>query len=67
MDAIEFAYDHAKYGECSDDPVMEIVLPSLSDSTAAPKGQHTLSAHVMYVPHSLKGLDQKLEMRYTSA
>ena len=55
MDAIEFAYDHAKYGECSDDPVMEIVLPSLSDSTAAPKGQHTLSAHVMYVPHSLKG------------
>ena len=55
MDAIEFAYDHAKYGECSDNPVMEIVLPSLSDSSAAPEGKHTLSAHVMYVPHSLKG------------
>lgn len=55
MDAIEFAYDHAKYGECSNDPVMEVVLPSLSDASAAPKGQHTLSAHIMYIPHNLKG------------
>lgn len=55
MDAIEFAFDSAKYGECSDHPVMELVLPSLSDPSAAPEGKHTLSAHVMYVPHSLKG------------
>jgi len=55
MDAIEFAYDHAKYGECSDNPVMEIVLPSLSDPSSAPEGKHTLSAHVMYVPHTVKG------------
>ena len=59
MDAIEFAYDHAKYGECSNDPVMEVVLPSLSDASAAPKGQHTLSAHVMYIPHNLKGDGQR--------
>ncbi|MDE0747034.1 MAG: NAD(P)/FAD-dependent oxidoreductase [Porticoccaceae bacterium] len=54
MDAIEFAFDHAKYGEYSDSPVMEILLPSVKDSTLAPKGCHVLSAHVMYIPHSLK-------------
>ncbi len=55
MDAIEFAYDDAKYGECSQKPVMEIVIPSLYDSTLAPAGQHVLSAHVMYAPYRLNG------------
>lgn len=55
MDAIEFAYDDAKYGGCSERPVMEVTLPSLSDSTLAPAGHHVLSAHVMYVPRHLKG------------
>jgi phytoene dehydrogenase-like protein len=55
MDAIEFAFDHAKYGECTADPVMEIVVPSLHDASLAPSGQHVLSAHVMYAPYRLKG------------
>jgi phytoene dehydrogenase-like protein len=55
LDAIEFAYDDAKYGECSKRPVMEIVIPSLNDASLAPDGQHVLSAHVMYVPYRLKG------------
>ena len=55
LDAIEFAYDDAKYGECSGNPVMEIVVPSLHDASLAPEGQHVLSAHVMYVPYKLKG------------
>jgi phytoene dehydrogenase-like protein len=55
MDAIEFAFDNAKYGECPDEPVMEIVVPSLHDASLAPAGQHVLSAHVMYVPNQLKG------------
>ncbi|MDH4256804.1 MAG: NAD(P)/FAD-dependent oxidoreductase, partial [Gammaproteobacteria bacterium] len=54
MDAIEFAYDDAKYGECSKNPVMEITVPSITDTSLAPAGQHVLSAHVMYVPHALK-------------
>jgi len=54
LDAIEFAYDDAKYGECSADPVMEVVVPSLADASLAPSGQHVLSAHVMYVPRELK-------------
>jgi phytoene dehydrogenase-like protein len=54
MDSIEFAYDDAKYGQCSKQPVMEIVIPSLFDDSLAPAGQHVLSAHVMYTPYELK-------------
>ena len=55
MDTIEFAYDEAKYGEYSQQPVMEIVIPSLGDASLAPSGQHVLSAHVMYAPYQQKG------------
>jgi len=55
LDAIEFAYDDAKYGECPTKPVMEIVIPSVHDASLAPSGQHVLSAHVMFVPYRLKG------------
>ena len=55
MDAIEFSFDDAKYGECPAEPVMEVTIPSLRDTTLAPDGKHVLSAHVMYVPYRLKG------------
>lgn len=55
MDAIEFAYDDAKFGVCSADPVMEITVPSVREASLAPVGKHVLSAHVMYVPFRLKG------------
>jgi phytoene dehydrogenase-like protein len=55
MDTIEFAFDNAKHGECPEQPVMEIVIPSVHDDTLSPNGQHVLSAHVMYVPYRLKG------------
>ena len=55
LDAIEFAFDDAKYGRWSEHPVMEITLPSVHDASLAPPDQHVLSAHVMFVPHDLKG------------
>lgn len=55
LDAIEFAFDDAKYGICSKEPVMEITVPSLHDNSLAPTGQHVLSAHVMFVPYQLEG------------
>jgi phytoene dehydrogenase-like protein len=55
LDAIEFAFDDAKYGESSANPVMEIAIPSLQDASLAPDGRHVLSAHVMYVPYERKG------------
>jgi len=55
MDTMEFAFDASKHGELPENPVMEVVIPSAHDATLAPEGQHVLSAHVMYVPHTLKG------------
>lgn len=55
MDAIEFAFDDAKYGQCSEHPVLEVTVPSLDEPSLAPSGQHVLSAHVMFVPYRLKG------------
>jgi phytoene dehydrogenase-like protein len=55
VDALEFAFDDSKYGRCSAEPVMEIVLPSHVDPSLAPAGKHVLSAHVMYIPRHLKG------------
>jgi phytoene dehydrogenase-like protein len=54
-DALEFAFDDAKYGEYSANPVVEFLIPSLHDTALAPEGQHVLSAQVMYVPAILKG------------
>jgi phytoene dehydrogenase-like protein len=55
MDAIEFAWDEAKHGGFADEPVMELLVPSMHDASLAPSGQHVLSANVMYVPHRLRG------------
>lgn len=54
MDYVERAFNPAKYGETSRQPVMEITLPSVHDSALAPEGQHVLSAVVQYVPYELK-------------
>ena len=55
LDALEFNFDEAKYGECPQDPVVEFVIPSVHEPALAPDGKHVLSAHVMYVPYALKG------------
>jgi len=55
LDALEFAYDDAKYGESSENPVMELFLPSVHEASLAPAGSHVLSAHIMYVPYDYKG------------
>lgn len=49
---VEHAFNHAKYGECSTEPVMEITLPSLHDDSLAPAGKHVLSAVVQWTPHA---------------
>jgi phytoene dehydrogenase-like protein len=54
LEHIERAFNHAKYGEFSASPVMEITVPSLNDATLAPEGQHVLSAIVQYAPYALK-------------
>jgi phytoene dehydrogenase-like protein len=54
LEHIEHAYNHAKYGEFSAAPIMEITVPTANDPTLAPAGQHVLSAIVQYAPYALK-------------
>ena len=51
---VENAFNPAKYGAFSADPVMEITLPSMGDPNLAPPGACVLSALVQYAPYDLK-------------
>ena len=53
LDFIERAYDDAKYGRPSQEPVLEITMPSAVDPTLAPEGQHVMSMFVQYAPYKL--------------
>jgi phytoene dehydrogenase-like protein len=52
-DYIERAYDDAKYGRPSAQPVIEFQLPSVVDPTVAPEGRHLMSMFVQYAPYEL--------------
>ena len=55
MQAIENAYDYAKYGEYAQQLPMEALIPSVHDDSLAPAGKHVLSAQVQYAPYRVKG------------
>jgi phytoene dehydrogenase-like protein len=52
---VERAFNPAKYGEFSTDPVIELTFPSVRDESLAPAGKHVMSAIVQYAPYALKG------------
>jgi phytoene dehydrogenase-like protein len=52
---IERAYNHAKYGEFSSAPILEITVPTLADAALAPAGTHVLSVVAQYAPYQLAG------------
>jgi phytoene dehydrogenase-like protein len=54
VDALETAYDEAKYGAFSSRPFLDIVIPSLTDPSVAPPGKHVMSIFVQYAPYHLK-------------
>lgn len=53
-DYVERAFNHCKYGEFSTQPVFEISIPTVHDTSLAPDGKHVLSAVVQYAPRELK-------------
>lgn len=53
LDYIERAFDDAKYGLPSKEPILEITIPSVVDSTLAPPGQHVMNIFVQYAPYKL--------------
>jgi phytoene dehydrogenase-like protein len=54
MRYVEHAFNHAKYGEYSKAPVLEITIPSLADSSMAPRGNHVMSVTASFAPYDLK-------------
>jgi phytoene dehydrogenase-like protein len=54
QDYIERAFDDAKYGMPSRDPVLECTMPSSVDPTVAPPGKHLMSMFIQYAPYKLK-------------
>lgn len=65
LEYLEHAYNHAKYGEYSSAPALEITVPTLNDPALAPAGRHVLSAVVQYAPYALKGGWLKERDRFT--
>jgi phytoene dehydrogenase-like protein len=51
---VERAFNPAKYGEFSPEPVVEMTFPSFRDDTLAPTGKHVMSAVVQYAPYGLR-------------
>ncbi len=51
---IERAFNPAKYGELPSEPMIEVVIPSLSDPSLCNDGAHVMSAIVQYAPYDLK-------------
>lgn len=54
QDYIERAFDDAKYGRPSRDPILECTLPSAVDPSVAPPGKHLMSMFIQYAPYHLK-------------
>lgn len=54
IDYMERAYDQAKYGDFSERPFLNVVIPSLVDPSVAPPGKHVVSIFVQYAPYQIK-------------
>ena len=61
MEAIERAFDDAKYGQTSRVPILECTLPSMVDPGVAPAGKHLMSMFIQYAPFNLKGTTWETE------
>jgi len=54
MKYVDNAFNHAKYGEYSTAPIMDISIPTVNDPGLAPAGKHVLSAIVQFAPYELR-------------
>jgi phytoene dehydrogenase-like protein len=55
LDAMEQAWDDAKYGRPSARPVLEVTIPTTYDDSLAPDGIHLMSIFAQYAPYRLAG------------
>lgn len=57
LDYLERAFDRAKYGELSDEPWLDITIPSVLEPDLAPAGAHVMSIYAHYAPFRLRAGD----------
>ena len=55
MKRMERAYDDWKAGTWSQDPYVDMLIPTLNDPTMAPPGKHFMSCFVQYCPYRIDG------------
>lgn len=55
LNYLEQASDAFKYHQHSAKPYLEVVIPSLLDSSRAPEGQHVMSIWAQYFPYDIEG------------
>jgi phytoene dehydrogenase-like protein len=53
LDTTERAFDDAKYGWPSTEPILDVTLPSAVDPSLAPEGRHVMNIFVQYAPYKL--------------
>ena len=54
LEYIQRAFDCTKYGRYSEHPYLDILIPSLTDPSMAPRGQHLMSITAKYAPYELR-------------
>ena len=57
LDYLERAADDAKYGRFSEQPFLEITIPSIGDPSLAPAGKHVMSVWMQSAPYHLRAGD----------
>ncbi len=55
IDDVERAFDAVKYRQYSEKPVLDIAVPTASDSSLAPDGHEVVSILAQYAPYNLDG------------
>jgi phytoene dehydrogenase-like protein len=54
IDYVELAWDDAKYGYPSQNPLLELTIPTMYDPALAPPGKHIMGIFLQYAPYTLK-------------
>jgi phytoene dehydrogenase-like protein len=55
IDYVERAWDDAKYGRPSQNPLLEMTCPTIYDPELAPRGKHIMGIFLQYAPYTLSG------------
>ncbi len=54
VEYIERAWDDAKYGRPSRNPLIEMTIPTMYDPSLAPEGRHIMGIFLQYAPYTLR-------------